>query len=196
MLDVAQDNNNNNLKKDSFSMDRLLTNRGSMTRGTGVGVGYRKSRVNFKNSIFSKRESVSFNYNSDNKRLSKKLSFMDNNLSNDYIYSDDSDSEFNNNMNNKRTSRRFNAKFRANDSRFVNLVDVIKPVYKNSNSTTTLTGEDEIKDIAKIIEQNEALKTSEEKEKERMKKSKINGSKLALSARQMLAASGYLYANY
>lgn len=90
-----------------------------------------------------------------------------------------------------KTSDRSNDSFDENqapktpivDYRFNNLISIIKPPYLHK----------ELKDINKIIERNEALKSVNlnAEMREKMKKVKQNGSKLAITAKKIIASGDY-----
>jgi hypothetical protein len=74
--------------------------------------------------------------------------------------------------------------FKRNDTRFINLIETIKPVY--------VLGE--ARDITEIVENNEALKSTAGVEAILLKASKRGGKRLAKSAREIIASGDYFYA--
>jgi hypothetical protein len=73
--------------------------------------------------------------------------------------------------------------FKRNDSRFINLIETIKPVYCLQ----------EAKDVTKIVDDNEALKSTAGVEAILLKASKKGGKRLAKSAREIIASGDYFY---
>lgn len=80
------------------------------------------------------------------------------------------------------SSTSYENKFNINDSRFVNLIDTVRPVYVMN----------EMKDINKIIENNEALKNTET-DGVKIRRNRVGGKRLAALAKEILSSDDYAY---